>query len=261
MPLRVQPQPRRLYQTNPLKLVICQIRHPVSPRFEEAGFIAPFQEVLGDRYPRVSQEQQVTINIPPGAPITAPSSTALWRFQDGEGLWSVVAARDFVSLETSAYRAFEEFEAQLEHVLEATAQIGVTYRERLGVRYINEIHHPDAQTPTTWRPFINAELLGMVGGEVLGDDVIVALQDIRLREPDGVAVLRHGYVGPEASADQEPFYLLDIDFADEQHGKLDRTQTLSQVNAFHERIKNVFETSVTDALRDHLVIEEEFDVA
>jgi hypothetical protein len=35
--------------------------------------------------------------------------------------------------------------------------------------------------------------------------------------------------------------------------------TIEQVKSFHGRISNLFETSITDAMRDHLVVVEEME--
>ena len=259
MPLRVPPQPRRVYANNPLKLVICQIRHPVNVRFDEPGFAVPAKDLLGDEYPRVTQERQVTFPFIIGGAgaASAPSAQeAFWRFQDADATWSIAIARAFITLETTRYRKYEEFESRLLRVLDVLDALGVTFRERLGVRYINEIRHPDATSPTAWRKYLNPKVLGMIGGEELGDDVIVAAQDIRLREPDGVFIIKHGYVGADSSPDGVPTYQIDLDLADEDPVKFDRNQTTKQIQGFHERIKNVFELSITDALRDYLVVEE-----
>jgi uncharacterized protein (TIGR04255 family) len=141
-------------------------------------------------------------------------------------------------------------------VLDATLALGITLRERLGLRYVDEIRHPEAKKPADWRRFLNEKLLGMVGGGELGDDVIQALQEIRLREDDGILAIRHGYLGAEV-AGGEPFYLLDLDYYDERPLPLEAGQLLPQLDAYHHAMHNVWETAITDALRDHLVVKEE----
>ena len=253
MPLALPDQPRRFYATNSLRLVVCQLRFPVMHRFDEPGALARFQDVLGERYPRSAPEQQIMI-----AGMGPPSAAALqfWRFQGVDDGWSVAIARDFVSLETTAYEQYEEFRERLAEVLDATLALGVSRRERLGLRYVDEIRHPEAKRPADWRRFVNEKLLGMVGGGELGDDVIQALQEIRLREEDGTLAIRHGYLGAEV-AGGDPFYLLDLDYYDERPASLEASSVLAQLDAYHRVMHNVWETAITDDLRAHLVVKEE----
>jgi uncharacterized protein (TIGR04255 family) len=255
VPLNLLDQPRRFYRDNPLKFVVCQIRYSVLQRFDEPGFLAEFQEGLREAFPQSSEEQQVGLSLGPAGIAQAPPAR-VWRFRNPEETANVAVARDFISLETTAYESWESFAAELELVLRAAQTLGISFRERLGLRYVNEMRHPEARAPAAWREYLNAELLGMVGGDVLGDDVIQALEDIRLREEDGSVDIRHGYVGP-AQTDNDPFYVLDLDYYDEQGREFDVEQTLQQLTSYHQVIHNIFEMSITDAMRDHLVIREE----
>ena len=193
-------------------------------------------------------------------PAAAAAALQYRRFQGVDDGWSVAIARDFVSLETTAYEKYEELRERLAEVLDATLALGIKLRERLGLRYVDEIRHPDAKKPGDWRRFINEKLLGMVGGDELGDDVIQALQDIRLREDDGTLAIRHGYLGVEVAAG-EPFYLLDLDYYDGRPRPLQAEQLLSQLDDYHHAMHNVWETAITDALREHLAIKEEVELA
>jgi len=259
VPISLGAHPRRLYVDNPLKLVVCQVRFPVLTRYGEPGFLAPMQDALSARYPRFGEEQQVSITLGPGGVAPAPLPVPLSKFRDLEDGWSVAVARDFISVETTAYERWEDLRERVEEVLEAAQGLGIPARERLGLRYINEIGHPDVTGPTDWRRFINERLLGMVGGEELGQDVIHALEEILLREEAGMLVVRHGHVGTEASQSNSPFYLLDVDFYDDVARGFDADETLEQLDTFHATTNNLFEESVKDDLRKHLGIKEEID--
>jgi uncharacterized protein (TIGR04255 family) len=263
LPLQLARQPRRLYQTNTLKQVICQVRHPYQHRYQDPAYLASFQSRLGDRFPRTAKQTQVALLIGPGGVVPAPagppfSGAEFWRFTDISGQWVVSVAPDFVSLEVVdfAYTRFEEFVDRLVPVLEALLEQGVSVRERLGFRFVNEIRHPDATLPADWRQFINERMLGLVAGGELGDDIIHALQEIRLRQPDGVIVIRHGYIGPEPTAGK-PVYSLDLDYFNETVASLNLEDTKAEVTKFHDVLKDLFETSITDPLRAYLVVTDE----
>jgi uncharacterized protein (TIGR04255 family) len=259
MPLRLEAQRRRVYEHNPLKLVVIQVRFPAAIRFEQPDFIGPFQEAVRDTFPRVRQEQQVTFALTGGAP-SPPALSPSWRFHTPDGAASALLARDSLSLETNTYSKFESFLPLVELLLHALTGLDVRFRERLGLRYVNEIRHPEAQSALAWASFINPAILGTVGGELLGDGVIHALENIRIREDDAIVTINHGFVGADAVAPGgDAFYQLDVDFGDERPVVFDVKATIEQVKSFHGRISNLFETSITDAMRDHLVVVEEME--
>jgi uncharacterized protein (TIGR04255 family) len=249
MPLNITRQPRRIYKENPLKLVICQIRYPVELQFGQE-MVGAFQSAIRSEYPRVKREQHIGVIIGPGGAAPAESGET-WRFEDVTGDWSVAISNDFVSLEARAYDRYENFRARLESLIEATRSIGISAVERLGVRYINEFRNDEGNAPSWWRSKLNAELLGMVGGAILGDDVIHAIEEIRLREDGGVFVIRHGFVGAEPTQGQ-PHYLMDMDFYSDEMRALDGGGILPLCDGYHTTIKDVFETSITDDMRELL---------
>lgn len=258
MPLALAHQPRRLYVENPIKLVICQIKFPLLSEFDQPGFLSPIQAALSTRFPRVSQEQQLGLTFGAQGMAQIPA-TAIWRFNELNGPWSVALARDFVTLETQSYRRYEDFRSCLEEILDMLSELDVQVRERIGLRYVNRLSHAETKRVSGWKRFIRDELLGVVGGEELGDDVVQALEQIRLREPDGLMVVHHGYLSEEAAGSVGAHYLIDIDCFDERPVKFDRGETLALIDSYHERLKNFFEISITDDMRDHLVVEEVLD--
>jgi uncharacterized protein (TIGR04255 family) len=252
MPLNLEPQVRHIFETNTLKLVVCQIRFPTLVKFDE-DVAKRFSEFVIENYPRSEQERQIAVTVGPSAP--EPTMNTFWRFRDLKNLWSVALARDFVSLETSAYVTYEDFYERLVPVLDAMTAIGLRVRERLGFRYINEIRHPDAASPRAWRRFLNHELLGLLGGDLLGDDILHATQDIRLRQDDWLIVLRHGYLGPEPTGG-DPRYLLDFDASHDGGIPLEAAEVLGRLKTFHDTLHDLFEIAITDDLRDYLKIKE-----
>jgi uncharacterized protein (TIGR04255 family) len=258
VPLALAHQPRRLYVENPIKLVICQIKFPLLSGFDQPGFLAPIQAALSARFPRVNQEQQHGFVLGAQGTTQIPAAT-IWRFSQLDGQWSVALARDVVTLEIQSYRRYEEFRACLEEILDVLLALDVRVRERLGLRYVNRLSHSQAQQVSDWKPFIRSELLGVVGGKELGDDVVQALEQIRLKEPDGHMVVHHGYLSDEAAGGEGAHYLIDIDCFDDRPVEFDRNETLALVDSYHERLKNFFEISITDEMRDHLVVAELLD--
>jgi uncharacterized protein (TIGR04255 family) len=241
--------PRHKYGESPLRLVLCQLQFPVLHRFDESSLQAMIQDTLRSQYPRVQQEQQVAVMLGPNGPAPTPGGV-LWRYQTLEADWSIVVQRNSVGLETTAYSQFEDFERGLGELLGLLEQLGVTVLERVGLRYINEFRHEAVQHPRQWAGLLREQLLGIVGGDELTGEIVHAIQDIRLTEPDGTLVIRHGYIGPGTGAD--PYYLLDLDYFDEQAHGYDRDDVLGRLRSYHAEISNIFEMSLSDGMRVHL---------
>jgi uncharacterized protein (TIGR04255 family) len=252
-------RPRHRYGASALRLVLCQLQFPVLHRFDEPAVQAQIQDALRGSYPREQQQQQVAITIGPNGPVPGPGAT-VWRHQTLAGDWTVVAQSNSIALETTSYRQYEDFIARFGLALELVELLGVSVVERIGLRYINQFRHFDVQRPQDWAGLLRPELLGIIGGGELEGDVVQAIQDVRLSEPDGTFVIRHGYIGV-ASGVNEPHYLLDLDCFDDQARALDRDELLSRLGRFHDRISDVFEMSLTDAMREHLQDQGEIDDA
>jgi uncharacterized protein (TIGR04255 family) len=257
MGLNLPQQPERLYETNPLKLVLAQLRFPPLLGFEATATLAPFQRALADEYPMLQEEQQVAFAINAEG-IAATPQNKVWRFRTIDGGRSIVLARDFVGLEATNYTMFTEFASDFRRAVAALGALDTPPKvfQRLGLRYLNELRHEEAHKPSDWKPFLNEELLGLVGGDLLGDAVSQAVQEIRLNDDGVMLIVRHGYFGPEAT-DNKPFYLIDLDCFSEATGEVEEDQILDRLREFHERVHNLFELSLTDAMRGYLGVKTE----
>jgi uncharacterized protein (TIGR04255 family) len=249
MPAQARPK-RRKYSASQLKLVLCQIRFPVLHRFEDPAFLAHIHDALRDRYPRPRQEQQLAVVVGPAGPAQTSGGT-LWRYQDLAEEWSVVLQRDSAGLETTRYDQFEPFLERFMELLAVLIEVGVDVTERIGLRYVNELRHPEAYEPGDWRRLIEETLLGIVGGDQLEGTIDHAIQEIRLARDDGTFVLRHGYVG-EKAAQGNPYYLLDLDYFEERAQSMQSSGIAGILAAYHEEISRVWEMSLKDPMREHL---------
>lgn len=257
MGLNLPQQPERLYETNPLKLVLAQLRFPPLLGFESPAALEPVQQALADEYPLLQEEQQIALAINSEG-IAATPQNKVWRFRTLDGSRSIVLGRDFVGLETTSYATFGEFSEQVRYVLTALGALKTPPKvfQRLGLRYLNELRHEDAANPREWKPFLNEELLGIVGGDLLGDTVMQAIQELRLDDDGVMLIVRHGYLGPEVT-DNQPFYLIDLDCFSEATGEVDVDQILKRLSEYHNRVHNLFELSLTDEMRSYLGVKSE----
>jgi uncharacterized protein (TIGR04255 family) len=249
MSLKLKKRPRVIFERNPLKIVVMQVRYPPIFALEHPAGVAPMQEEIRDAYPLAEgRRQTVSVDLEgiggPGAQLGP------WRFLSEDGNWVVGLAPDFISLETRAYRQFEEFEERAARVLDVAAStLRVSRCLRFGLRYVNEIEHPKAHRVSDWKKFVHEELLGIAGGELLGDRVAQAVQQIQVDLDGGKLTIRHGYLRRTNGQSQ---YLLDLDAYDDNQRVFSPGEILATMRSYKEEIWTIFRNSITDELVNHL---------
>jgi uncharacterized protein (TIGR04255 family) len=262
--VRAEAPERRVYVRPPLALALCQIRFSTRFGLGDAG-VAPFQEAIEEEYPNPDRQQEVaTIQVGGGAgqlgmQTQAPST--LWKFTDDTGDWTVTLTQDFVALETRAYADFDDFLARLRRVLQAlvrTVRPGVG--RRIGLRYINEIRSAEPD----WSSVIRGELLGVLAFEPFRSHCDQSMQVLSLRAGEARINLQHGWFPkgttvvpkPGTPADDQPFYLLDVDmfreFPPPKSLKMDASVISGYVEGYHATVSELFRWATTDEYRASL---------
>jgi uncharacterized protein (TIGR04255 family) len=251
MVLDLQEYPRAIFERNPLKVVVTQVRFPPLFALEQPAGIAPFQDAIRGEYPVAeSRGAQVTLAVGPGGVAVPPTQPGPWRFLNDDSSWVVAVAPDFISLETTSYYRFEDFRARVERLFNAAAaSLRLTRRQRLGLRYVNEITHPEAVHLSDWRKLLREELFGIAGGETFGDTVAQAAQQIQLELDLGKVTIRHGYRREETA---DSVYFLDLDAYDDEAGDFDVEGMLDRLTLYNKWVWNIFRGSITDELVDYL---------
>jgi uncharacterized protein (TIGR04255 family) len=244
------PHVRRHYGADQLKLVIAQVRFPLLHGFG-SEHLASLQAELRDAYPRASREHGLAITIGPGGAVPSQGGDQ-WRFTEVNGRWSVVVSPEFAGLETNDYTTFEDLCERFEALLQAVAPWEIRLRERVGLRYVNELRHRDAKKPSDWHKhkLLNPTMLGPVG-VIFDDGVFHALQEVRLSIPPMASIIRHGYVGSEPTQG-DPYYLVDLDAFDESPTDFDVQSSMTQLKDFHDFLENKWEMTLEDAMRQSL---------
>jgi uncharacterized protein (TIGR04255 family) len=130
----------------------------------------------------------------------------------------------------------------------AQTTLAIDRRIRLGLRYVDEMTHPQAIKVTDWRQFLRPELLGITSGEVLADRVSQALQQINVGLDGGNLTIRHGYVAKEDSS----VYAIDVDAYEEVPQSFDLEKTMRDLNQFKRWAWSFFRQSITDTMVEYL---------
>lgn len=245
----------------PLVLALCQVQFSSVLGVAEPAVVAPFQRAIAGQYPVATTLQvgglQLTIGLQAAsAQPLAPSGQ--WQFSDREGIWQVVLAPNFVSLETRSYTDFGEFLERFSTVLTALSEhIRPEVGMRIGLRYINELRPGDRN----WSRVIAPRMLGPLADRAFeaNTEQVASLQQLTLRYPDHQGInIHHGVIPngttvrprPSEQIPEGEFYLLDIDVYREfplpSGLSVEPKRIREIVEQYHDVIYHLFRWSITD---------------
>ncbi len=246
------------FKKAPLKQVIGQVRFPVLPRFGDGNFIAPFQEALQTSYPSASREESVTLRVAAGESVQSTKVETLWRFSTRDRKWSVVLGEAALTLEVPGYTSIDEFLERFASALNSVQKhLRVSDRTRLGLRYINEIRHPQGRNLRAWGSLLRPDFVGFAGSDLLGGTVEESRHELRVQQQNGVLVVRHGLVGrliptEDAPDAEDRFYLIDLDYFDTTEADLDTDKIIEQMRTYNDFIYRFFRWTLSDDLYNYL---------
>ncbi len=249
-------------ERSPLALTVAQIRFPVNMTIPtDDGLLARFQGQVRNFYPVLSVGHQAGFSLSPGGIQPQQLSTRFFQFTDPERQWTLTLASDALSLETRHYTEADEFMDRLLKVVAAAKDTyDLTIRQRVGLRYVNEIRYPGADTPADWRTQLRPELLGVIADENLARSIVSATQEITFEIPDGNLTIRHGFLPqgnavallPGTEQTSGPFYLFDLDAYNDESGDLDEKTLDKLFRGYNSVIYNLFRWALEGRLFDYL---------
>ena len=176
-----------------------------------------------------------------------------WDFINKERTKTVVVTQDFISLEYSRYKSFDEFNQDIESAIRPFFDIYNVIKvvNRIGLRYINQIKIPTGD-PFDWNNLINPSMCSVVREFVKGEykkSVKRCMQSLDIKEKDSDIRLRFGLFNseyPNKIARKE--FVLDYDCYLRE--ELDVREVFDKVKALHVNIKHWFEESIQEGLRE-----------
>ena len=245
------------FKKTPLRMVVGQVRFTIMPRFEQKAFIASFQEAVRDNYPKVSREHAVTFQLSSIGINPSPGET-LWRFSSRDNKWAIVVGESAITLESRGYSSMSDFLKRFTTILESAREtLEVNDRLRLGLRYINEIRYPDAESLTDWRTLLNPEFIGFDASSLLEGKVDHTLQEIQVERSDGTLAIRHGLLNSAVVVPQEQptsghFYLIDLDYFDTTEDDLNIPATVKQLQDYNDVVYRFFRWTLGEKLYNYM---------
>jgi len=263
---------REVYPNAPIVLVAVEVRHtqcePLG-RNQQSQMGAHFREILPlqDKATEKTIAYQVS---PDGTQTRQETTTESPRWTSRDRRTALTMRSDAVVLETTDYGSYEKIRGILDIALRARADVDAPAGvERLGLRYIDEIRVPrqDSEHPD-WEQWVDKSLLGPmhIGGELgltpeSGEGIAVFSGDsdstlvLRYAAQDGYAVLSTTQLRRPLPP-PGPFFKLDIDSfwqATAEVPEFVPALVLDRADALHNPVRSVFESLITERLREEVL--------
>jgi uncharacterized protein (TIGR04255 family) len=243
MQIMVFPEAERvIYNRNPLRRIICQLRFPPILRIE-TEVPSSFQDKIRGQYSGYelrSSAPPLPGELPPQvvqAILARLPAQKQHRFVTDDRTREVSLTRDFLALESTQYTRWREFNAALEGPLDALLSAYEPAQfDRIGLRYVNVIVRSAlGLTGAKWSELLNPELVGILASAIVGDNVrtVTGNADVLLPEVPAVVRIQHGLTEEQS----EDGYALDIDLFTETPTEVTNAkQTLSTLNTEARRL-------------------------
>lgn len=192
---------RAQFEKNFIKTAVCEFRFPALLEFETKPPVQLQKELRKD-LPHYDRQQSVSLNDPADREVKH-------LFKSKKGDWIVSFRSSAIAIETSRYTHFEDFQQQVQLVLDKSKPLLDTdFFTRVGLRYINEVQIEDRKLDG----WIREELIEPLVNGVYGT-VDRFAQEVRGVTKNGKYSFRHGILGIEA--DRRDLYTIDFDFYNE----------------------------------------------
>ncbi|BCT74180.1 hypothetical protein SCMU_00220 [Sinomonas cyclohexanicum] len=240
-------------QSNPLALVLCQIRWPEFGHLQTdlRSIALSFGAALPD-YPIFEEVREMAYQITPEGVQQHPGDT-LFHWTSVDRKWHVMLSRRFVSLFATTYEEFDELACRLQDLLENVAvHVKIPLVERVGVRYVNRLSNPDVLSDLGG--YVRPEVLGYASLAPVSRDVVVtsstnqvqyAIGDIGLRVRSGVLPANET-VDPAVSPLPSPSWVLDLDAFSEEMILFDPKAIIQVAGKLSDTAYDYFKLVITE---------------
>jgi uncharacterized protein (TIGR04255 family) len=262
MALELAPPDERQLPKSPLTLVVCQVRFEQLPEISDARKALALHEALGGRQGKYAKMEQIqsssfAASMGPNVPaaLSKVGDQQGWRFRSEDGSWLVSVFPGQASLETTTsytnWRA--DFRLRVDELFRAIeSTLSPATRQRLGLRYLDQICDPVVQSPQEWQPYLTPEILGPVLHPTLGVGISASQQQLDIDAGDDLhCTLRHGFFR-DAAKGNALTYILDTDVFRADVAQYDADSLVTEVEEFHTLVLQVFQACVTPTLFDYL---------
>lgn len=264
---------REIYPSTPIVLMAIEVRHPQCEPLERKQ-VADWSARMKHLLPLPGEMNEVSFTVeasPDGPPAQQQVVRRFPRWTSRDKRSALSVRTDSLVIETTDYGSYDRMRDLLNVALQARLDVAdPTGVERIGLRYIDEIRVPaeNGGDAPSWEQWVDASLLGPahVGAELglapVANEGVFVFSGVS----DHALVLRYGaqsdYAVPSTPDLRRPLpppgplFKLDIDSfwqAADEVPEFDAEFILRQADALHEPVRGVFESVITDRLREEVL--------
>lgn len=243
-------------ERSPLSLVVCQVRHEHTLAASDPRRAVAVHELVETAYPLLEEQssQELTISAGTLGLQSLPGQASRgWRMRSEDQAWTAVVMPDFFSLETTRYDDWPDFRRRLEAMADAVAKaVEPSLEQRIGLRFIDQIAHPDVTKPQDWQRWIDRSFLGPIAHHALGQAVGSTQQILQIDAGGGRnLIVRHGCFRDQESGGRW-VYMLDHDCYIQRGRPFDVGQVMAALEDLHRLALQVFQSAITEDLYNYL---------
>ena len=256
------------YPKAPVALVTMEIRHPATDPLNDSSS-AELRRLLTEHLPIERQAQDMAWGVGAGG-APAPAAERFVRYVNRDNTLAASLKNQAITIEATEYTNFERLLELVMLAIDARSKVSsIVGVERLGLRYVLEVHVPvGVDGRVEWANWIAEPRLGpqQVAPPGLTLTEWQGAAVYREAQPGRSMVVRYGPgVGQALDAnyhlrrtlpvDPGPYFLLDIDSFWTPTGAIpefDRNAVLVMFQDLYEPASTVFQDMLTPRLRDDL---------
>lgn len=261
-----------VYPRAPVQFVAFELQYPMTPALGKAEGKEHVYDRLADEFPLLetinSVQIQFGITEGSGQPMPIPQPGSEIRMTNRHRTASVTVGAGIARIEHSAHVQFSELRELIAEVLEAIQGAARVHGlQRATLRYIDEIQHPDANSPAQWGGLVHPSLIGPID---LLDMEPVATEGVAVFQPDPQHFVRVVYGaqpagtfavdpnGPLRIRERPlgPFFKLDTESTwvapPDEVPPFAVADIIDLADRLHAPVSDVFEATLTSQLRDYI---------
>lgn len=158
-----------------------------------------------------------------------------------------------------SYKFYDGFDRMRDEFIKVLSKIFEIYNDtqirRVGIRYINQIEILE-KNPTNWESYINEGLISCISFSNLNKSISRAMSNMEYNFENYKLRFQYGIFNPDYPAKvKRKQFILDYDCYND--GLYENTNVITTfLDESHEKIKELFEESITDGLRDEMNLDE-----
>ena len=239
------------YKTNFLTNVIFRVDYPTLLDLSNNNPPAQFQKEIGENYPILDVQNSRMVELRIGS--KSETDSPIWRFHNKEKNKVVTVSSDHIALEFFSFNNFTDFSDEVKLIFNRFFSIYTSIKvcKRIGLRFVNQIRMKEGN-PLDWNNLIDEDLV-FVNRSILEERTPIK-KDIHMLELKTDNCDFSFFYGMNNSEYPNPIarreFILDYDAHLVEEA--DITEIYDKLSVFYGIIKEWFEKSIEDGLRDIL---------